>query len=128
MPVVEFTKNKKDIHAEIKKRIFAIIPRGYPQHNYKEGQFRFDTFWKKGELKKVDLDGEEISKRVNMPVVQDNFEKILLNGKRFRQHFTGRQEFTVTLLHGEINKLYWREGNYIINNTPSQIRREYAKS
>jgi hypothetical protein len=99
----------------ISQCLFKIIPKDYPQTRITDGVFTVDSFWKHGQLKRVDVDQQNITDIVDLLSVETAFEDMLTNAKRFRRNFTGKLKLTVKLKNKEIESLYRDEGNFIIN-------------
>lgn len=101
--------------ALIKQCIFKIVPKEYPQTRIVDGAFVVESYWKHGELKRVDIDQQNVTDIVDLMNVETAFETMLINAKRFRRNFTGKLKLTVKMKNKEIESLYRDEGNFIIN-------------
>lgn len=99
----------------IKQCIFKIVPKDYPQTRIIDGAFVVESYWKHGELKRVDIDQQNVTDIVDLMDVETAFETILTNAKRYRRNFTGKLKLTVKMKNKEIESLYRDEGNFIIN-------------
>ena len=99
----------------IKQCIFRIVPKDYLQTRFTDGVFVVESYWKHGELKRVDIDQQNITDVVDLLDVETAFETMLINAKRFRRNFTGKLKLTVKMKNKEIESLYRDEGNFIIN-------------
>lgn len=107
-------KNIKFNKAKVIENIISIIPAGFPQKRLKDGMYRFNTYWKHGELKKVELDQEDISKKLNLNEVQGKIEEILKMASKFRFNFTGRVDLNINIKDSQIQSVYRIEANFII--------------
>jgi translation initiation factor IF-1 len=98
---------------EIDKYVENIIPEGWPQKRLDNGLFVIECFMKHGEIKKIDIDQQDLIE-VNISKLEKDFEDLLTASKRFRRNYTGRMKLTVKKKNNKIISIYKEEGNFII--------------
>lgn len=104
------TKPQFDLN-EVKK-IFLGLNENYVTRNG-ERVIKIVTRWRRGELKRIEIDNKDMG-----PTYLQQYEKkinrVLLLSGRYRQNFTGRLEFEVTITGKECKKIHYSISNYII--------------
>lgn len=119
------TENLKFNPVFVKETILKkLIPEGFEQRRMANGRFVLSTKWAKGELKRIALDTNDISEKLNLNKVQEDVEKILKTAKRFRHNYKGKIEFVVTIEESQIVSLYCSFGNYIITKDSERFARK----
>lgn len=99
----------------IKNCIYKLIPEGFPQERLENGVFVIKSHWKSGDLKRIDIDKQNITDKIDKLTAETAFETLLTNSKRFRYNFSGKIDLTITVKDKELESLYWEPGNFIIN-------------
>ena len=98
---------------DIDKYVENIIPEGWPQKRLNNGLFVIEIFMKHGEIKKIDIDQQDLTE-VNVSKLEKDFEDLLTASKRFRRNYTGRMKLTVKKKNDKIISIYKEESNFII--------------
>ena len=101
----------------IQEQVYAILPDEYPQKRLENGLFVIEIFWKHGEVKKIDVDQQNITDVINIEKTGKSLEVLLTSSNRFRRNYTGRMKFTVKTKSKEIVSIYKEEGNFIITES-----------
>lgn len=104
------TKPRFDLD-EVKKIFEELI--GNKRTTGGETKTKIVTRWRRGELKRIEVDGEDIGV-TSRHQYETKLNRALLMSGRFRQNFTGRLEFEVTLTGGSCKKIHYSISNFII--------------
>jgi len=70
------------------------------------------TRWRRGELKRIEVNGEDAGVTRRHQYETKLIRALLMSG-RYRPNFTGKLEFEVKLIEGEVKKLHYSISNFI---------------
>jgi hypothetical protein len=103
------TKPRFDLE-EVKKIFEELI--GNKITNGIETTTKIVTRWRRGELKRIEVNNEDIGV-TNRHQYETKLNRALLMSGRFRPNFTGRLEFEVTITGGKCRKIHYSISNFI---------------
>lgn len=99
----------------VKKEIRKLIPEGFEQERMENGRFISETKWKAGVLKKVMIDEQDVTAKIDQAKVAGAIINVLKMSNKFRRFYTGTIKFTVTIENGEIAAIHFLSGSWIID-------------
>lgn len=95
---------------ELKKIFEGLI--GNKRTSTGKAKIKIVTRWRRGELKRIEVDGEDIGV-AGRHQYETKLNRALLMSGRFRPNFTGKLEFEVTLTDGKSKSLFYSISNFI---------------
>src|SRR4030042_2219406 len=92
-----------------------LLPQGYPQRRMKDGKYVVETKWSKGLLKRVNLDGEEITQKINKVDYFEAIDELLKMSRKLKylKYFTGTIILPVIIKNGKPATVYVSIGSFI---------------
>jgi hypothetical protein len=101
---------QKDFHKAIETKIKAMLPGNCSQSRLKDGTYKLTSKWRNGELKRMDLDGDQ----VNVPGAKGLWDYILHKTGNYRHKFYGDWELLITMRDGEVREVEVFMRKYLI--------------